>query len=54
MREVLWSAYDNDRDESFKIIDELEAKSVEILISDHNRTMGYRLLEEERRKIHGR
>lgn len=41
MREVLGSAYENNREELFKIIDELEAKGVEILISDRNRTMGY-------------
>lgn len=41
MREVLGTAYENNQVELFSIIDELEAKGVEVLISDHNRSMGY-------------
>lgn len=41
MREVLGSAYMNNRAELFDIINELEGKGIEIDISDSNNTMGY-------------
>lgn len=41
LREVMGSAYDNNRDELFAIIDNLEAMGIEVDISDTNRSMGY-------------
>lgn len=41
LREVMGSAYDNNRDELFTIIDNLEAMGIEVDISDTNRSMGY-------------
>ena len=41
MREVMGSAYENNREELFAIIDELESKGVEVDISESNNTMGY-------------
>ena len=41
MREVMGPAYQNNRDELFAIIDELESKGVEVSISDNNESMGY-------------
>ena len=41
LREVMGSAYDNNRDELFAIIDNLETIGIEVDISDTNRSMGY-------------
>lgn len=41
LREVMGSAYDNNRDELFAIIDNLETMGIEVDISDTNRSMGY-------------
>ncbi len=41
LREVMGSAYDNNRDELFSIIDNLESMGIEVDISDTNRSMGY-------------
>ena len=49
MREVMGSAYENNRQELFEIIDYLEGMGVEIDISDSNMSMGTTLSLESKK-----